>query len=457
MRLYSGVVGLLSAIFMAVRAWGDSCQGVPGRCWSTTRWRPIGGQSLALVALALQLFALPAQAGPCAEGDTAPRDCSVGVCKGVAYCEGPYLGECTATGESTQSCTVCGRTGYRYCSDFDLMPESCSAHRAELCNACDDDGDGAVDEGLAGAACTLPNGCSGVMSCSSSGGTCVWAPGSTKPCPNCGTGGYATCQQDGSIGLCRPVAPTGEIDCNGCDDNHDGVADGASSTAETCNGQDDDCDGAIDEGSSGVEGDACAVNVAQVCCEPTTCVAQGKNCGVISNGCGSPLDCGTCPSGQACGTGGVPNVCACAPIPEQTACSGKCGLVPNGCGSTWNCGGCTSPQSCGGGGTPNVCGCTPVSQATACAGKNCGLVSNGCGGTYSCGGACTGYNSCGGGGNPNVCGCSADPNACDGRECGSVDNGCGGTMNCGTCLGTAYCRAGECVGGDLQKSEEVSR
>ncbi|WP_217442622.1 hypothetical protein [Myxococcus sp. CA033] len=86
-------------------------------------------------------------------------------------------------------------------------------------------------------------------------------------------------------------------------------------------------------------------------------------------------------------------------------------------------------------------------------------MSNGCGGTYSCGGTCTGYNTCGGGGTSNVCGCSADANACDGRECGNVDNGCGGSMSCGTCFGGAYCRAGECVGGDLDelKSEEASR
>src|SRR5262249_24284838 len=33
-------------------------------------------------------------------------------------------------------------------------------------------------------------------------------------------------------------------------------------------------------------------------CTPTTCAAQGKNCGTISNGCGGSLTCGSCTSPQ---------------------------------------------------------------------------------------------------------------------------------------------------------------
>ena len=44
-------------------------------------------------------------------------------------------------------------------------------------------------------------------------------------------------------------------------------------------------------------------------CTPTTCAAQGKNCGTISNGCGGALSCGTCSGSQTCGGGGVANVC----------------------------------------------------------------------------------------------------------------------------------------------------
>lgn len=44
-------------------------------------------------------------------------------------------------------------------------------------------------------------------------------------------------------------------------------------------------------------------------CSATTCAAQGKNCGTLSDGCGGTLSCGACTAPQTCGGGGVPNVC----------------------------------------------------------------------------------------------------------------------------------------------------
>lgn len=44
-------------------------------------------------------------------------------------------------------------------------------------------------------------------------------------------------------------------------------------------------------------------------CVPTTCADAGKNCGVVSDGCGGTLNCGGCVAPQSCGGGGVPNVC----------------------------------------------------------------------------------------------------------------------------------------------------
>jgi hypothetical protein len=44
-------------------------------------------------------------------------------------------------------------------------------------------------------------------------------------------------------------------------------------------------------------------------CVPTTCAAQAKNCGAISDGCGGTLTCGTCTGAETCGGGGVANVC----------------------------------------------------------------------------------------------------------------------------------------------------
>jgi hypothetical protein len=40
-------------------------------------------------------------------------------------------------------------------------------------------------------------------------------------------------------------------------------------------------------------------------CTPTTCAAQVKNCGAISDGCGGTLACGTCGGGQTCSSSNV--------------------------------------------------------------------------------------------------------------------------------------------------------
>src|SRR5579859_5773259 len=42
---------------------------------------------------------------------------------------------------------------------------------------------------------------------------------------------------------------------------------------------------------------------------PTTCGAQGKNCGTVPDGCGGSLDCGGCSAPDTCGGGGEANVC----------------------------------------------------------------------------------------------------------------------------------------------------
>src|SRR5262245_15932103 len=97
------------------------------------------------------------------------------------------------------------------------------------------------------------------------------------------------------------------------------------------------------------------VNVA-VPCTPTTCAAQGKNCGTIPDGCGGTLTCGVCTAPNVC----VANVCGVC-TPTTCAALGKnCGTVPDGCGGTLTCGVCTAPDTCGGAGVANVCGVAPA-------------------------------------------------------------------------------------------------
>jgi hypothetical protein len=332
--------------------------------------------------LLLTVYSLPAHALLlCDPATSEPLECSQNSCKGLRYCEGYSYGACIPTNASTISCQVCGRSGFKTCSGFTVDPDSCDAYQSELCNQCDDDGDGAIDEGLTGGPCTMPNGCSGVVACSANGPICVWSPGSRKTCASCGEGGTAACRPDGSFGPCQAATASIELPCNGCDDDLDGVEIGHVGAAELCNGMDDNCDGRLDEGPRLVEGEVCQISAACTC-QPTTCAALGKNCGAVSDGCGGALNCGNCMSPQTCGGGGVSNVCGCQPLPQWQACQGKtCGTAPDGCGGTVTCGTCMSGQVC----LPTQNCCTPMSQAVACKGRVCGTVSDGCGGTYLCG------------------------------------------------------------------------
>ncbi len=233
-------------------------------------------------------------------------------------------------------------------------------------------------------------------------------------------------------------------------------------------------------------------------CVPTTCAAQGKECGVILDGCGGTKQCSTstsggnvdCQQGQVCGGGG-PNKCGTTLcVPQTCAQLGKdCGLVTDGCSGVINCGLCSAGFTCGGaGGVSNKCSCTPDNVA-ACAGKQCGAAVNNCGqavdcgncaagttcgllaanqcgckkktcgelgitcgsapdacgGTLDCGSCMVAGQSCGGGGTPNQCGTgSCTPKTCLqlGKNCGTVSNGCNATLDCG-----ATCPAGTSCGG----------
>jgi hypothetical protein len=228
-----------------------------------------------------------------------------------------------------------------------------------------------------------------------------------------------------------------------------------------CGSDGDGCGGIIDCGTCG-EGTACGLVEPFQCATilvgtDTSCPALitdcgSATCGVIGNGCGGTIACGTCDAGELCGLF-TPNVCGaaevCQPLTAAVACAGKCGLASDGCGETINCQvefPCPVDQSCGGGGVVNQCGavedaiCPPIPEATACGTAECGAAGDGCGASYSCG-TCAVGSACrlGQCDAPPVCVPSVKGTACAGKTCGLVGDGCGGTHDCGTCTGDQEC------------------
>ena len=82
--------------------------------------------------------------------------------------------------------------------------------------------------------------------------------------------------------------------------------------------------------------EVCQAN--HTCCKKTTCEAEGKSCGTISDGCGGMLTCGNLgmcpdPAHQVC----LGNGTCCNPI----TCDKHCGYAgPDGCGAFVSCPAC---------------------------------------------------------------------------------------------------------------------
>jgi len=108
-------------------------------------------------------------------------------------------------------------------------------------------------------------------------------------------------------------------------------------------------------------------------CGLQTCASAGAQCGMISDGCSGTIDCGSCGSGETCGGGGVHFQCGsgggggsgsgtCMPRTCMSA-GADCGIISDGCGSAIACGsGCPTGEVCGAT-TANVCGA--ANQCTA--------------------------------------------------------------------------------------------
>lgn len=184
-----------------------------------------------------------------------------------------------------------------------------------------------------------------------------------------------------------------------------GVQDGSvcvptnSCEGEECGQIADGCGGTIECGTCGPEM-ICGKFFPNKCSCDWEKICAGMECGTIQHECGTVV-CGSCPQGKTCGGGGVPNQCGC---PTKTTCEAEgknCGKISDGCGGELTCGQCTSPEWCGGGGVPNVCGqCFPTTCTAA--GAQCGTIPDGCGSALRCA-TCADPLVCGGSGTANTC------------------------------------------------------
>lgn len=140
---------------------------------------------------------------------------------------------CNATcsepiGCGTTACTTCGEKGARGTVVCPLKGGMLKCVAAEVCNNCDDDTDGMVDNAPGQAANTLTQACN-PSSCTY-GGTQVCTKGTWGVCTGCsGTGTCSVCGGKStftcSANACTAPVCTRAEECNKCDDDGDGVID----------------------------------------------------------------------------------------------------------------------------------------------------------------------------------------------------------------------------------------
>jgi hypothetical protein len=177
-------------------------------------------------------------------------------------------------------------------------------------------------------------------------------------------------------------------------------------------------------------------------CVPLACmVANGQYCGSVGNGCGRAMDCGACDPSLVCTSGVCIPGAGCVPLTCTTATGRYCGTIGDGCGGTLPCGDCPAGSTCGGAGVANTCAptnCTPGTCTAASGASYCGTIGDGCGRSLDCG-MCSGGQVC----TANICrtaGCvPLTCNAGTSRYCGTIGDGCGGSLDCGACTAPATC------------------
>ncbi len=377
-------------------------------------------------------------------------------CDGKVDEEAAGLGDpCTDPGFETQADTGACTFGTKVCAG-NLTCVGYQGPRAETCNQLDDDCDGVVDEDTGTEICNgLDDDCDTQID---EGLTCVSCAGGSELCNGqdddcdgqidelwpalgtvCNNGqrygckrvGVVTCTADGSNALCNaePIAPEVE-QCNGKDDDCDGVADEdapahplaspvgdacggipgscnagffkctsgqlacdtSTATAELCNGKDDDCDGFVDEDVQADVGLPCvplgqasAANEGACTSGHTDCVAgaiachgytgpTAEVCNGLDDDCnGSVDDDAYCPNPDGlCDRGRCLAPCSAAPCPFGYFCASLAHgpyCAPDPCTHVK----CAANEACdqGSGQCAKICGRVHCAPGEQCVGGAC--------------------------------------------------------------------------------------
>jgi hypothetical protein len=262
---------------------------------------------------AIQYFGWDSVCGSAAESQTATLSCPSG--KGVARlafasygnpvgtCGSYAVGSCNAATSLTNTTNACyGKTSCSVAAADATFGTTCSGTTKQLAMqaVCD----------------TLPASCSSPTVIVSEGSTATVGCPAGKIITNVAFASYGL-----PSGLCETLSTTST--CH--------AASSLSTVKAACVGK-LSCSVAANNTTFG--GDPCsgkakrlAIQLTCGTCTPTTCVAQGRTCGSIPDGCGGSLTCGSCPGTQICGSGGGVNACG----------AGACGTVNEGSTTTLSC------------------------------------------------------------------------------------------------------------------------
>ena len=109
--------------------------------------------------------------------------------------------------------------------------------------------------------------------------------------------------------------------------------------------------------SSGPVGANQGAELLDLGCVATNCAQRQYTCGATTDGCGVPLDCGSCSSGVC-----SKNQCVACVAATCASLGATCGTPSDGCGGTLSCGTCGSAQTCS---LSNRCETTPGPDSMA--------------------------------------------------------------------------------------------